>query len=334
MSGLARAVAAVCLGLALLGPVAAQQLKMKLASPMSGEAAAEWTKLFKAGVEARAGGRLRVDLLGAGQTGSIPATIDSVAAGSTEIAVVPTASLTGLEPRLQVLDLPGLLVELGHAQRVAEDPEFEKLLARLGAGKGVTLLAVLPLEPTVLVSVKAVRSLADLKGLKLRVVAGTPLHVDSAKALGASPVALPAGEVLQALRSGAIEASMAGLALPIALGHREVAKALTTVPGGVVWAGVLVNARTIKSLGRTLEQTVRDEVVKARAAAAPLSLAAVERAKAGWAQNGGEAIDLPPAEATQYRVTAASVLPPLLAANPALMADYEAVLAIAKRNAP
>ena len=69
------AIAAVVL---FAGAASAQQFTMKLSSPTVNDAIHEWMKTFKAGVEQRSGGRIKVEIYPASQLGQIPATVDGV----------------------------------------------------------------------------------------------------------------------------------------------------------------------------------------------------------------------------------------------------------------
>ena len=57
---------------------------MKLSSPTINDSNHEWMKLFKAGVEARSKGKVKVEMYPANQLGQIPATVDGVALGTIE----------------------------------------------------------------------------------------------------------------------------------------------------------------------------------------------------------------------------------------------------------
>ncbi len=65
----ATASAMLCAYLAVL-PASAQQFTMKLSSPTVNDLTQEWMKEFKAGVEARAGGRIKVEMYPANQLGT------------------------------------------------------------------------------------------------------------------------------------------------------------------------------------------------------------------------------------------------------------------------
>ena len=314
-----------------VAPAAAQRFTMKLSSPSAGDVTAEWMKALKAGVEARAGNRIRIEIHPAGRLGSIPATVEAVALGTIEATIPATGLLAGADPRFQVFDLPGIFDDLAHAQRVLADPEVVKLYSTFGQRNGVEALAVFAHGPSMVVSLKPIRSVADFSGQRLRVIAGTPLHVEAARKLGVSPVVLPPGEVLPALQARSIDGSVAGLGVLTAMKVYDIANVMTAVPGGIVAVGALANSKFLKSLGRELERAVREEAAKATAAVGPWAIDDARAAREVWTKNGGEIVDLPPDEVVKYRDAVVSALPPLLAERATLRADYERLLAVARR---
>lgn len=322
--------AALCIALASL-PAAAQQFTMKVSSPTVNDVTQEWMKAFKAGVEGRTGGKVKVDLFPAGQLGSIPATVDGVALGTIEAAIPASGFLASLEPRFTVFDLPGIFNDMAHAQRVHSDPAAQAFYSKFGAARGVEPLAMIAHSPAMIVSHRPLRTVADFKGLKVRVIAGTPLFIETAKKLGLSPIAMPLGEVLPALQNKALDGSVTGLTVLTSMKYFDVAKAATSVPSGIISTGVLANTKWLKALGPELESMVRDEAKKALVTVSKFGLDDVAAARDVWRKNGGEIIDLPEAEDKKYRETVLSALPPLLSANAQLKADYDELLKIAKR---
>src|SRR3974390_373951 len=93
-------------------------------------------KAFKAGVEQRSGGRIKVELYPASQLGQIPTTVDGVALGTIEFAMPAVGFLIGLEPRFQMFDAAGLFDSVEHGQKVLSDPAVRARLARFGEAKG------------------------------------------------------------------------------------------------------------------------------------------------------------------------------------------------------
>src|ERR1700690_93125 len=128
------AVAAVML---LAGAASAQQFTMKLSSPTVNDAPHEWMKAFKAGVEQRSGGKIKVEIYPASQLGQIPATVEGVAMGTIEFAFPAVGFLIGMEPRFQVFDASGTFDGIAHSQKVLADPAVQARLATFGEARGV-----------------------------------------------------------------------------------------------------------------------------------------------------------------------------------------------------
>lgn len=309
----------------------AQQFTMKLSTPTINDVTQEWMNLFKAGVEKRSGGRIKVEIYPASQLGQIPRTVEGVALGTIEMTVPAVGFFVGLEPRFQVFDAPGLFESVGHAQRVFADPDIRRRLAGFGAAKGVEPLFTFANGPLMLLSHKPVRHVEDFQGLKVRVPGGTPLHIEPARRLGASPLSMPLGEVMPAMQNKAIDGFTAGLVVFVAFKYYDVAKSLTEMPGSFLIASGLVNRGFMKSLGE-LEPMVREEARKAETIFVNGAVADVNRLRGAWRKNGGEIIQLPAPEAGRFLAQATSALPAILAASPQLKEDYDALVAAARKH--
>jgi TRAP-type C4-dicarboxylate transport system substrate-binding protein len=319
--------------IALLSVTAAdaQTHTMKISSPTVNDLSQEWAKEFKAGIEARSGGKIKVEFYPANQLGPIPATVEGTALGTIEAVVPASGFFIGLEPRFQVFDAPGLFNDLGHAQRVFADPAVRKQLATLGNSKGVEPIAILAHGPMLLLSHKPIRAVTDFKGQKIRVPGAAPLQIEPFKKLGAAPVSMPLGEVLSAMQNRTIDGLIASATVFTAFKYYDVAKGLTALPGSFLIAPVMANSNFLKSLGPELQAMVREEAFKAQQKVEKFGIEDVGRTAGVWTKNGGELIALPAGESKLYLEQVKSVLPGLLSANPAIKADFDALSAAAQR---
>src|SRR5918911_1271291 len=203
---MARIAAYVCIAaLAFCASARAQQFTMKLSTPTINDVTIEWMNAFKAGVESRSGGKIKVEIYPANQLGPIPRTVEGVALGTIEMTTPASGFFVGLEPRFVVFDAPGLFDNMVHAERVFADPEVRKRLATFGNTKGVEPLITFVHGPLMLLSYKPVRAVADFAGQKIRVPGGAPLHLEPFKKLGASPVSMPLGEVMPAMQNRTLD---------------------------------------------------------------------------------------------------------------------------------
>jgi C4-dicarboxylate-binding protein DctP len=304
---------------------------MRLSTPTANDATHEWMKAFKAGVESRSNGRVKVEIYPANQLGQIPATVEGVALGTIELTAPAVGFLIGLEPRFQTLDAAGLFDSIEHGQKVLNDPEIRKRLATFGATKNVEPLFTFLNGPLMLLSHKPVRSMDDLKGQKIRVPGPAPLHVEPFKKMGVSPVSMPLGEVLPAMQNKTIDGAIAAFTVFNAFKYYDVAKEITYLPGSFLVASGLVNRKFMASLGPELEAIVRDEARKHEALFTTFGVKDNERIHQAWEKAGGKVITLSSEEAKRYLAAASSVTPAIVSANPKMKEDYEALLAAAKK---
>src|SRR5215510_260704 len=160
---LAGALIAIAAGSALAAtPARAQQFTMKLSQPTINDVVHEYYKTLKAGVEARAGGRIKLEIYPANQLGQLPAVVEGVALGTIEAGSAANGFWVSLEPRFQVLDAPGLFDDVLHGNKVVNDPAIRSRLATFGKDKGVEILAPGVYSPMMLLTHKGVRTVAGM----------------------------------------------------------------------------------------------------------------------------------------------------------------------------
>jgi len=312
-------------------PARAQQFTMKLSSPTINDVVHEYYKALKAGVEARAGGRLKLEIYPANQLGQLPAVVEGVALGTIEAGSAANGFWVSLEPRFQVLDAPGLFDDVLHGNKIVNDPAIRARLATFGADKGVEVLTPAIYSPLMLLTHKGVRAVADFQGQKIRTQGGAPIQVDPFRKLGALPISLPLGEALPAMQNRTIDGMVAAAAPFVAFKYFDIAKPMTYLPSTIFAAPVLVNRQFMKSLGPELEAIVRDESRKAEALFSDWNVADIKRAEEVWKKSGGEIVTLSPDETKRYLDTVTPVASAILSANPKVKEDYQALLAAAAK---
>ena len=177
-------VCAAAAGALMASLASAQQFTMKLSSPTINDVVHEYYKTLKAGVEAHAGGRLKLEIYPANQLGQLPAVVEGVALGTIEAGSAANGFWVSLEPRFQILDAPGLFDDVLHGYRILTDPAIRSRLATFGADKGVEMLTPGIYSPLMLLTHKGVRSVADFQGQKIRTQGGAPIQVGRSRRSG------------------------------------------------------------------------------------------------------------------------------------------------------
>ena len=310
---------------------AQQPFVMKISTASLNDVNHEVMKALKAGVESRTGGRVKVELYPASQLGPMTRTIEGVSMGTVEMEHPPLSFLVGMDRRYLVYDVPGLFDSIEHGHRTLADPDIRKRTASLGAARNVESLYIALSGPLMLLSHKPVRALDDLKGQRIRVPGGTPLQIEPFRKLGVSPVTMAPSELMPAMQNRTIDGFLTGFPILTAFKFYDAAKGATTMPSSFLMLTGLVSRTFMKSLGPELEAIVRDEARKAEQLYTTYGVEDVGRIRATWEKNGGQTITLAPDEAKRYVTEVTSVLPPILAAEPQLKEDYEALVAAAAR---
>jgi C4-dicarboxylate-binding protein DctP len=286
---------------------------------------------MKAGIEQRSGGKLKVDIYPVNQLGQLPVVVEGVALGTIEAGFAANGFWVSLEPRFAVLDAPGLFDSIPHGYKMLNDPDIRARMVTWGADKGVEMLTPALYSPLMLLTHKGVRSIADFHGQKVRTQGGAPIQVEPLKKVGVIPVSLPLGEALPAMQNRTIDGMVAAASPFVAFKYYDVAKPMTYLPTSFFAAPILVNKQFLTRIGPELEKIVREESKKAETLFLEWNLADIKRAEGVWRQHGGEIITLPPADEKRYVELVAPVGASLLSGNPRIKADYEALLAAAKK---
>ena len=163
---------------------------------------------FKELVEERSNGRIKVDVYPDGVLGGERDVIEGLQLGTIEMSMPSNAPLTAFVPSLNLFELPFLFANDEHFNAVMNSEValgFDKDLSEAGIhllGFGYIGLR------NIMTTEKAINSIEDLKGLKIRLMEN-PAHLDAFEAWGASPLPMAYGELYTALETGAIDGAEA-----------------------------------------------------------------------------------------------------------------------------
>jgi tripartite ATP-independent transporter DctP family solute receptor len=155
-------------------------------------------------VEERSGGRLRIVVFHSRQLGEEKETIEQTRAGAIDLNRTNVALIGNFVPAVNVLAMPFLFRSIEHMQKVLDGPIGNEILNSFEPFGFVGLTFYDSGARSIYNRVRPVRTLADLKGLRIR-VQQSDLMADMMKALGAEPVEMPYGQVLTGLATGLID---------------------------------------------------------------------------------------------------------------------------------
>ncbi|WP_315838143.1 TRAP transporter substrate-binding protein [Bradyrhizobium prioriisuperbiae] len=151
-------------------------------------------------------GRLGVKVFPNGALGSEKDTIEQIKIGGLDIMRINSAPLNNFVPETIVTGLPFVFRSTQHMRKVLDGPIGDEILAAMEPA-GLIGLAFYDSGARSFYTVKKpVKSLADLKGLKIR-VQQSDLFVSMIEGLGANATPMPYGEVYTALKTGLVDAA-------------------------------------------------------------------------------------------------------------------------------
>jgi len=149
-------------------------------------------------VAERSGDRLQIRVFHSRQLGEEKETIEQTRVGAIDLNRTNVALIGTFVPAMNVLAMPFLFRSIEHLEKVLDGPIGNEILESFEPYGFVGLAFYDSGARSIYNSVRPVRSVADLKGLRLR-VQQSELMSDMMRALGAEPVELPYGQVLTAL---------------------------------------------------------------------------------------------------------------------------------------
>jgi tripartite ATP-independent transporter DctP family solute receptor len=155
-------------------------------------------------IEDKSGGRLQIRVFHSRQLGEEKETIEQTRAGAIDLNRTNVALIGTFVPAMNVLAMPFLFRSIEHLQKVLDGPIGDEILGSFEPFGFVGLAFYDSGARSVYNSVRPIRSIADMKGLRLR-VQQSELMSDMIKALGAEPVELPYGQVRTGLATKLID---------------------------------------------------------------------------------------------------------------------------------
>lgn len=294
---LATSIAAVVFGLsvgAAWGQTAPVKLRFGHAHPTSDSqhvAALEFAKKVKE----RTQGAIEVQVFPSNQLGNDNTMIAGVRGGTIDIEMSGNPYFTGIEPKLNVLDLPYLFDNMTHVAKVLDGSIGRALLNDLET-KQMKGLAFWEIGFRSLAnSRRPVNKADDIKGLKLRTTPNQA-HIKAFQLLGAAPQPMPFAEVYSALETKAIDGHENPPSVMLSTKMYEVQKHLSLTKHAYTASIVVMNKGKFDSLKPEHQQILLQEATSAAAFQRDLNAKGEASALAELRKQGMQVVEKPDAE--------------------------------------
>jgi tripartite ATP-independent transporter DctP family solute receptor len=209
----------------------------------------------------RSGGRHHIRVFHSRQLGEEKETIEQTRAGAIDLNRTNGALIGNFVPAMNVLAMPFLFRSIEHLQKVLDGPIGNEILNSFEPYGFVGLAFYDSGARSIYNSVRPVRSIADIKGLRLR-VQQSELMSDTIKALGAEPIELPYGQVLTALSTGLIDGAENNWPSFVTSGHHKYAGYYTLTEHSMSPEVVVMSQKAWESLSAEDRTIFREAAIE------------------------------------------------------------------------
>jgi tripartite ATP-independent transporter DctP family solute receptor len=215
-------------------------------------------------VAAKTNGQVKVEVFPGGQLGNDREQIEAMRMGNLDMSIEGSINYEAFVPETAFVDLPFMFKDRQTAFKALDSPTSQQIWATVRGKIGVRILAMPENGFRQITTAKTpIKSLADLKGLKMR-VPQTKLYMDTFKALGTLPTPITFTELFTALQSGVVEGEENGFPLIYSSKFYEVQKFLAVTNHIYDAAPLAMSEKTFQSLTPDQQKAVQEAANEAR----------------------------------------------------------------------
>ena len=237
------------------GPVVAAEIVLKAGhSQNAGEPMDRALHMMREHVEAATGGKVTIEIFPNMQLGGEVEMIKQVLTGSLDITSPSNAPLTNFVPALKIFDMPFLFRDEAHMIKVLRGPVLQDI-AEIVATSGIRLLGVFNVGVRHIMSNKPVRTMDDLKGLKIRTMQ-SKYHMAAFNAFGANATPISYAELYSSLQTGVVDGAEAANTNYFEKKFYEVAPYWGQVGWTILTAPLIMSEKKFASLPSDVQQAL------------------------------------------------------------------------------
>lgn len=258
------AIKVLCLSVLCFGLLSGQEafaakkiiLKFSAGNSATNPSVIALNEKFKPMLEELTNGRVEVQIFDNSQLGGERDQMEQMQSGVLQMAYISPV-LGSIYPKMNILDLPFLFRDEAHVDKVLDGPLGEEIL------KDLPSVGLIPLGyfengfRVTTTSKRAVNTLEDMKGLKIR-TPQAPLSVSIFNALGANPTPMSFTELYSALQQGVVDGQENSYNTWVSSRFFEVQKYVAET--NHMWGSFAILASA--SWWKRLDQDIKDAIIK------------------------------------------------------------------------
>jgi tripartite ATP-independent transporter DctP family solute receptor len=158
-------------------------------------------------LEAATGGRLSIEIFPSMQLGGEKETIEQAQVGALQMVRVSLGPIGPIVDEVNVFNMPFAFRDVAHMNKVVDGPIGQELLDKITNSPQSKLVGLAWMDAgarSVYNSKRPIKSIDDLKGLKIRMI-GNPIFIDTMNALGGNGIAMGFDQLYNALQTGVVD---------------------------------------------------------------------------------------------------------------------------------
>ena len=242
-----------------------------------------WYQRMQANLQKAVGDAIRLDYFPNNQLGKESDVVQQVKVGAIDMMVTGSSIWATVLPELGMLDLGYMFDSYAHAAKAMEGKAGTALNELLQKRAGCSILTwASHFGPRNVYTKAQVKSLADIKGVKLRVLP-TPAFIETFKIMGAIPTPIPFGELYMSAQTGVVDGFEHDAGTVLASKFNEVTKSCWQTEHLFSPMVVVMGRRSMDKIPASLRpaflKAVQETTAKQRVIADDKASAAIEELK-------------------------------------------------------
>jgi tripartite ATP-independent transporter DctP family solute receptor len=236
---------------------------------------------FAEDVKAKSNNTLELSIFPSSQLGDLRELMELTQRGTLDFNINTSGILATFVPDANLFNLPFLFSDYAQAGEFYKSKAAEKIKASCEKTRIQCLSFMTTVFRSPMNSKRSIRTPEDMKGLKIRLMQ-VPIHIETYKALGAAPTALPFSELYTAAQTGVVDGFENAVGTLYTSKLYEVGKYLDTLPVFLYTNVLAMSPRTYEKLTAPQQKAILDSV--------PTFVASIDKAMLDFETTGLEAM--------------------------------------------
>jgi len=274
------------------------------------------------------GGQIEVKIFPLSQLGKIPRQIEGIQLGTQEAFITPPGFFVGINAAFQVPDAPALFDDMLHQSRALNHPTVRNKFLNLANHAGVVGNYIWCAGDTSFATSKPFKTLADLRGRKIRVLA-SKIEVALMKEFGAAGIPMPFTEVLPAIQRRVVDGVRSGIIVMGPMKFYTAAKHLTLTGQGYIPSAMWLSKVWLNKLPADIQKAIFAAGKKVTPMVAQWGHDLTKHWEKKWSELGGVVHQLSAADKKEFADRVRPLGDKMLGTNPKTAEMYKLLKAAA-----